>query len=248
MNYKNKIVLVTGGANGIGKSITAAYAKAGATVIMADIDKEQGEKLATIYQNQGYKVFFYPIDLQHVQHIQHMFEEVSDEHGNVQILINNAGLSKFKPFFTLTVEEWDEVLNVNLRGMVFAAQAFAKQNQGTSYGRIVNIASTRAFMSEPHSEAYAASKGGIVALTHALAISLSKEHITVNSISPGWIQTDHYEELAEQDHEQHPSLRVGRPEDIVNACLFLTDEKNDFINGENIIIDGGMTKKMIYTE
>ncbi len=103
-------------------------------------------------------------------------------------------------------------------------------------------------MSEPGSEGYAASKGGIYSLTHALALSLAEWHITVNSISPGWIQTHDYEQLRVEDHSQHPSGRVGRPEDIARMCLFLCQDENDFINGENITIDGGMTKKMIYRE
>ena len=101
-------------------------------------------------------------------------------------------------------------------------------------------------MSETGSEGYAASKGGVSALTHALALSLSKYHITVNSIAPGWVENNNYEALTCKDHEQHPSLRVGKPEDIARMCLFLCHEENDFINGENITIDGGMTKKMIY--
>ena len=103
-------------------------------------------------------------------------------------------------------------------------------------------------MSEPGSEGYAASKGGIYSLTHALASSLSEWHITVNSIAPGWIQTHDYNQLRPEDHSQHPSRRVGKPEDIARMCLFLCRDENDFINGENITIDGGMTKKMIYTE
>jgi NAD(P)-dependent dehydrogenase (short-subunit alcohol dehydrogenase family) len=248
MNYADKVVLVTGAANGIGKEIAKQYCKAGATVIMADKDEQAGKKIEQEYKEAGYRAFFYFIDLQSVEEISHMFHHIKKQYGKVDILINNAGLSKFKPLLELTVEDWDEVLHVNLRSMVFAAQKFAKQNRDTSYGRIINIASTRAFMSEPHSEAYAASKGGIIALTHALALSLSSEKITVNSISPGWIETRDYEDLRDIDHEQHPSLRVGKPEDIARACLFLSDEQNDFINGENIMVDGGMTKKMIYAE
>jgi NAD(P)-dependent dehydrogenase (short-subunit alcohol dehydrogenase family) len=101
-------------------------------------------------------------------------------------------------------------------------------------------------MSEPHSEGYAASKGGIYSLTHALALSLSKYGITVNSIAPGWIENNNYETLTDADHEQHPSQRVGKPEDIARTCLFLCQHENNFINAENIVIDGGMTKKMIY--
>ena len=103
-------------------------------------------------------------------------------------------------------------------------------------------------MSEPGSEGYAASKGGIYSLTHALALSLSEYHITVNAISPGWIQTQDYDTLREEDHLQHPSRRVGKPADIARMCVFLCNEQNDFINGENIVIDGGMTRKMIYCE
>ena len=103
-------------------------------------------------------------------------------------------------------------------------------------------------ISEQGSEGYAASKGGIYSLTHALALSLSEWNITVNSIAPGWIQTQNYDQLQPEDHSQHPSQRVGKPEDIARMCLFLCRDENDFINGENITIDGGMTKKMIYTE
>lgn len=113
-------------------------------------------------------------------------------------------------------------------------------------GSIINIASTRAFMSEPNSEAYAASKGGIIALTHALAVSFAPDHIQVNAISPGWIETGDYGQLREIDHLQHPAGRVGRPDDIARACLYLTSEGNDFITGANLVIDGGMTRKMIY--
>lgn len=113
-------------------------------------------------------------------------------------------------------------------------------------GAIINIASTRAQMSEPHTEAYSATKGGISSLTHSLAITLGEYGIRVNSISPGWIETGDYSALREIDHSQHPSGRVGKPEDIARACCFLADLENDFITGENLVIDGGMTRKMIY--
>ena len=122
------------------------------------------------------------------------------------------------------------------------------QEAPNPFGRIVNICSTRYLMSEPGSEGYAASKGGIYSLTHALALSLAQWHITVNSISPGWIETRDYEQLRPEDHAQHPSGRVGKPEDIARLCLFICQEENDFMNGENVTIDGGMTKKMIYIE
>ncbi|MHC1684732.1 MAG: SDR family NAD(P)-dependent oxidoreductase [Clostridiaceae bacterium] len=248
MNYNNKVVLVTGGASGIGKSISSRYLKLGAAVIIADIDEEAGKRLEEEFLEGGYKAFFYKIDLKNSEKIKEMFEVITSKYRKVDILINNAGIGGFTPLLDITVEQWDTVINTNLRATFIASQQFAKLNQGTKYGRIINVSSTRHLMSEPNSEAYAASKGGIVSLTHALALSLSNENITVNSISPGWIQNTNYENLTELDHKQHPSLRVGKPDDIARACLFLTDEDNDFINGENIVIDGGMTKKMIYIE
>ena len=150
----------------------------------------------------------------------------------------------------MSVEEFDRSLQINLRPAFITSRMLAihreNQQEKNPYGRIINLCSTRYLMSEPGTEAYAASKGGIYSLTHALAISLAKYHITVNSISPGWIENYHYDTLTEADHLQHPSLRVGNPDDIARMCLFLCDEKNDFINGENIVIDGGMTRKMMY--
>jgi NAD(P)-dependent dehydrogenase (short-subunit alcohol dehydrogenase family) len=144
------------------------------------------------------------------------------------------------------VEEWDNVINTNLRSTFLCSREAAKIMKLNGGGSIVNISSTRAFMSEPDSEAYAATKGGIVALTHALAASFAPYHIQVNCISPGWIETGDYEKLSESDHIQHLSGRVGKPEDIARACIYLTGDKNNFINGSNITIDGGMTRKMIY--
>ncbi|WFD09419.1 SDR family oxidoreductase [Tepidibacter hydrothermalis] len=248
MFYSDKVVLITGSANGIGKIIAKEYCKKGATVILADIDQKNGIILEKEYKNLGFDAYFYKIDLSKSQEIIDMFKFIIDKYKKIHIIINNAGISKFKSLYELTIDEWDNIINVNLRSAFITSQEFAKYNKNTHYGRIVNIASTRHIMSEPNSEAYAASKGGIVSLTHALAISLSQENITVNCISPGWIQNNNYSELTNKDHKQHPSSRVGKPEDIARTCLFLTDEKNDFINGENIIIDGGMTKKMIYID
>ncbi|WP_027937878.1 SDR family NAD(P)-dependent oxidoreductase [Anaeroarcus burkinensis] len=243
MDYTGKIVLVTGGANGIGETISRAYVQAGATVVIADIDEAKGQILA-----QEERIIFYALDLTKETAIQGLFRFLAETYRKIDILINNAGKSCFKPIETLSVEEWDEVLHLNLRASFITAQEFAKLHRQGTYGRIINIASTRYLMSEPHSEAYAASKGGLVALTHALALSLSSKELTVNAISPGWIETRSYENLTAADHGQHPAGRVGRPEDIAQACLFLSDAENSFITGQNLVIDGGMTKKMIYME
>lgn len=146
----------------------------------------------------------------------------------------------------MTLIEWDEIINTNLRSVFIFSREAAKVMKINNGGSIVNISSTRTLMSEPGSEAYAASKGGIISLTHAMAASLSDSNIRVNCISPGWIETGDYQQLRKADHDQHFSKRIGTPDDIAKACLFLTLEDNDFINGINLVVDGGMTKKMIY--
>jgi NAD(P)-dependent dehydrogenase (short-subunit alcohol dehydrogenase family) len=175
-----------------------------------------------------------------------LMNKTSERYGTLDILVNNAGISKWKSPFDITVEEWDEIINTNLRSVFLCSREAARIMREHGGGSILNIASTRAFMSEPNSEAYAASKGGIISLTHALASSFSHDHIQVNCVSPGWIETGDYDLLRKVDHNQHLSGRVGKPEDVARACLYLTCEGNDFINGTNITIDGGMTFKMIY--
>lgn len=240
--FNQKTVIVTGAANGIGKGIAQAYAAEGANVVIADIE-QAGVAFAQELQAQGYSAHFIETDVREEQSVIHLMEETLKVFGTVDILINNAGVSRFIDIFDMTMEQFDDILATNLRSVFLCAREAAKRMDG---GAIVNMTSTRAVMSEPNSEGYAASKGGIIALTHALASSLQDKNITVNSISPGWIETGDYEGLRPQDHTQHFSNRVGKPADIARACLYLTDPRNNFVNGENITIDGGMTKKMIY--
>lgn len=237
--YKDKVVFVTGAANGLGNAIAKEYAKLNAFVIAIDI-------VDTKFEENN--IDFYKTDLKSEDQIKNVFKDVVKKYGSVHVLINNGAISKFnKSIFDIELSEFDEVIAVNLRGSFICSKEFIKANKGEDYGRIINIASTRFNQNEAGWEAYGASKGGLISLTNTMAISLSKTPITVNAISPGWIKVDDYE-LSEIDKNQHPSGRVGVPKDIVNACLFLTNKDNDFINGANIIIDGGMTKKMIYID
>ncbi|MEH7237531.1 glucose 1-dehydrogenase [Bacillus sp. JJ1562] len=243
----NRVVIVTGAANGIGKGIAKAYAEIGAIVVLADMDVETGIKLSSELNEKGAEVIFIKTDVRNEQDILQLVNQTYQTYGKIDILINNAGKNLFRSPFDVTVEEWDDVINTNLRSVFLCSREAAKFMK-KSGGSIINIASTRAIMSEPHSEGYAVTKGGIVAITHALAASFSEYQITVNAISPGWIETGKYEDLREIDHEQHFSKRVGKPADIANACLYLTDPKNNFVTGINLVVDGGMTKKMIYEE
>ena len=242
-----KRIFVTGGAEGIGRSIVKAFCAAGHRVAFCDRNAEAGTRTA---QETG--ALFLEADIRNVAALEEVMQQLFDTWEDIDVIINNAGVSDFSPITDTPVEEFDRILQINLRPVFITARKLAlhRKNQEVpnKFGRIVNICSTRYLMSEPGSEGYAASKGGIYSLTHALAISLSEWHITVNAISPGWIQNCDYDSLRPIDHEQHPSRRVGKPEDIARMCLFLCQPENDFINGENIVIDGGMTRKMIYEE
>jgi NAD(P)-dependent dehydrogenase (short-subunit alcohol dehydrogenase family) len=249
MNFINKVVIVTGAAKGIGRGIAAAYAENGAIVLIADVDETAGKQTESDLKLMGADILFVNTDVRKEGDIIHLMETAKKTYGRIDVLINNAGKGLFKSLYEVSVEEWDDIIQTNLRSVFLCsreAARFMRENQ--EGGAIVNIASTRALMSEPNSEGYAATKGGIVAITHALASSLSDDKITVNAISPGWIHTGDYSQLTDIDHNQHFSKRVGKPDDIARACLYLTAKENNFVTGINLVVDGGMTKKMIYEE
>ncbi|MGC8765185.1 MAG: SDR family oxidoreductase [Brevinematia bacterium] len=249
-----KVIAITGGAQGIGKSVAIDFLKSGWYVAVIDIDSEAIEEIQEENKIYANRFLAFEGDVSREEDIKKWLDEIVKNSIHIKVLVNNAAISINKPLEELSYQEWKRVIDVNLSSVFLTAKYFSlylKKEKGC----IVNIASTRAFQSEPNTEAYSASKGGIVSLTHALAISLGPE-VRVNSISPGWIETESLKkssrrkavELRPEDHLQHPCGRVGVAEDIVSAIKFLVDEKNSFITGTNIIIDGGMTKKMIYLE
>jgi len=245
---EKRIAVITGAGRGIGKSVAETFAHENFRVVIADIHIENGEKVAHDIRSLGGEAFFHQTDVSKPAEVEHLMRLVFQKSGKIDVLINNAGLSEFCDPFEISEETWDKILGTNLKGVFFCSREAAKFMKPNGGGAIINIASTRAIMSEPNSEAYAASKGGILALTHAMAASFSKFNITVNSILPGWIETGDYSSLRQIDHSQHFSNRVGKPEDIALACLFLTAPENNFITGSQLVVDGGMTRKMIYEE
>ena len=244
--FTGKTVIVTGSGKGIGRCIAEAYADEGAQVVVADINAQWGHDAEKKIRSKGQQATFIQADISKPEPVKNLMLRTAEIYDGIHILINNAGISRWSSPYTLEVEEWDHIMNTNLRSVFLCSRSAARFMRDNGGGAIVNIASTRALMSEPHSEAYAASKGGILALTHALAASLAPDHIQVNCISPGWIETESYTDLRDTDHEQHFSQRVGKPEDIARACLYLTTPGNEFVSGINLVIDGGMTRKMIY--
>lgn len=245
-----KNIIVTGGAQGIGKIISKQLLAKGFSVSVFDIDEEALSEFRLEINSE--QIVFFQTDVSDEKSVKKSIQLLFERFGNISGLINNAAIQTDKPVIELSLEEWNRVIGTNLTGAFLCAKhaaPFLKK----SNGKIINISSTRAFQSEANTEAYSASKGGILALTHSLAVSLSPE-IKVNCISPGWIDVSGIKkkskvnqiELSEADHLQHPAGRVGKPEDIANMVLFLLNPENDFITGQNFVIDGGMTRKMIY--
>lgn len=250
----NKVALITGGAQGIGRATALAFAREGYAVSIADLHKEAGFEVIRMIRELGGKALFVRTDVASEQDVQRWIEITVEEFGGVDVLINNAGINHIGSMLDLPMEAFDRVLAVNLRGAFLCAKKAATEMKKRGGGSIVQIASTRALMSEPDTESYAASKGGLLALTHAMAISLGRYGIRVNAVSPGWIETADWQFSAdarqpvhtERDRLQHPVGRVGVPDDIAQACLYLASPKAGFITGQNLVIDGGMTVKMIY--
>lgn len=223
--FKNKVAVITGGANGIGKCIAEEFRRNGAFVYV--IDKAEGEHFTG--------------DIADWKTLEAFAESVLSQHEKIDFLINNA-LPVMKGIDECTYEEFQYALSVGVTAPFYLSKLFAPHfSEG---GSIINISSSRDRMSQPQTESYTAAKGGIAALTHALAVSLAGK-VRVNSISPGWIDTS-YTIYEGADAVQQPAGRVGNPLDIANMVMFLCSDKAGFITGENICIDGGMTRQMIY--
>ena len=224
-DFQNKVAVVTGGANGIGRCIAEEFRRNGASVSI--IDKVPGDHFVG--------------DISDKNVLETYAKEVIDRYGHIDFLINNA-LPLMKGINECSYEEFEYALAVGVTAPFYLSKLFSSYfSKGAS---IINISSTRDRMSQPQTESYTAAKGGISALTHALAVSFAGK-VRVNSISPGWIDTS-FREYIGPDAYQQPVGRVGNPLDIANAVLFLCSDNAGFITGENICIDGGMTKLMIY--
>lgn len=246
----SKNIIVTGGAQGIGKVISKHLLSRGFSVSVFEIDKEAIAEFQEEINSESIDLFV--TDISEENSVNESVLKSAEKFGNISGLVNNAAIQINKPVTNLSLEEWNHVIGTNLTG-TFLCSKHAAPFLKKSNGSIVNISSTRTFQSEPDTEAYSASKGGVLALTHSLAVSLGPE-VRVNCISPGWIDVSGIKkksrasqiELSEADHSQHPAGRVGKAEDIANMVLFLLSPENSFITGQNFVIDGGMTKKMIY--
>jgi NAD(P)-dependent dehydrogenase (short-subunit alcohol dehydrogenase family) len=249
--HKGRVAIVTGGGQGIGKAIVKKLLGDGLRVVIAEMDEEAGRETLGEYHGLGECVFMHA-DISDEAEVKAVVRETVTSFRRLDALINNAGIFINKPLAKVSLAQWNRVLAINLTG-AFLCSKYAALHLAKTRGSIVNIASTRALMSEPDTEAYSASKGGVVALTHSLALSLGPD-VRVNCISPGWIEVSGWKmrrtrsaaKLSQMDHKQHPAGRVGRPEDIASLTAYLISPEAGFITGANFIVDGGMTRKMIY--
>ncbi|HAL86930.1 MAG TPA: oxidoreductase [Deferribacteraceae bacterium] len=236
-------VLITGGAQGIGLACALYFAEKGWSVFIADINENACISASDRVRGSSFAV----TDVADEDSVRSAVEKCSGRFGRIDALINNAGIASpyADPLDKLSLEHWNRIISVNLTGAFLMTKhcvPFLRKNCGS----VINMASTRALQSEKNSESYAASKGGLLAFTHAAAVSLGPE-IRVNSISPGWINVSGWD-TTEADHAQHPAGRVGKGEDIASLAYYLASKEAGFITGQNFTADGGMTVKMIYED
>lgn len=243
----DRAILVTGAARGIGRGIAEGVLAAGGRVLAVDSDADAGAAALAAW-DAGERAAFRRADVAREAQVEAAVATALRRFGRLDGVVSNAnvGGAQTGPVAALDLAEWNRRIGINLTGAMLLAKHASPALAGRR-GAIVNIASTRARQSEPHSEAYAACKGGLVALTHALAISLGPA-TRVNAISPGWIETGDYAALRRSDHAQHPVGRVGVPGDVAALCVFLLSDAAGFVTGQEFVVDGGMTRKMIYRD
>lgn len=244
MGLEGRVAIVTGGARGIGKAIGTALAKEGVDIVVADIDLPTAEETARAIEALGVEALALRVDVADRESVQRMVEAVLKRFGRIDILVNNAGICPLRPFEEISEEEWDRVLDVNLKGAFLCSQAVVKVLRRNGWGRIINIASVAGKIGGVKVGAhYAASKGGMIALTLCLARQYAPYGITVNAIAPATVATDMIKSWPEEDKRELvasiPLGRLGQPEDVAAAVVFLASDAASFITGEVLDVNGG---------
>lgn len=244
VSLANKVVLITGGSKGIGAGMVAWFAKNAKQVIIADIDQENGMYLANQFKNTHYIEMY----VESPESVKKAIETICLKFGKIDVLINNAAISKGDSFLETSIEKWIETININLNGVFFVSQTVAKQMiENKINGKIINIASVNSFAAEKNASPYVASKGGVNQLTKSMAVDLADYGINVNAIAPGHIKTNtnkesfNAEPVASGIRKGVPVGHPGNPEDIASLAGYLASDECPFINGSTIVVDGGYT-------
>jgi len=245
MRLKNKIALITGGANGIGRATAERFAREGAKVILWDVD-EKGKEVTGQFKKEGYEVTFHKVSVTNADEVQRAVEEILKLYGRIDILINNAGITRDRTLLKMTKEEWDQVISVNLTGVFNCTQAVAPIMKAQNYGHIVSASSNVAIRGNFGQTNYVATKSAIIGMTKVWALELGRYNITVNCIAPGFITTAMTEVMPEDVKKQSladiPLGKWGKPEDIANGYLYLASDEASFVSGICLTIDGGATR------
>lgn len=247
--FAGKVAFITGGSRGIGKGITQQFAEEGAKVALIDINEGALQETAEEFKAKGYDIYTKVADVTQPEEIETAMKEVVSAFGSLDILVNNAGVIRDNLLFKMTDNDWQQVMDVHLKGSFNAARAAQKYMVDNKYGRIINISSTSALGNRGQAN-YATAKAGLQGLTKTLAIELGKFGITVNAVAPGFIETEMtketaqrigvpFEELVKASISNIPVNRSGKPADIANAVAFYADEKSSFVNGQVIYVAGG---------
>ena len=244
MELKTKVALITGAAQGIGKAVTLVLARHGADVVVADVNIEKAQETAREVEALGRAAMAVRVDVTHLEDVEKMVEAAMQRFGKIDILVNNAGIARDKLILRMTEEDWDTVLNVNLKGTFNCTKAVIKHMSKQRSGKVVNIASVVGMMGNPGQANYSASKAGVIGLTKTVAREFAARGINVNAIAPGYIQTPMTEVLPEKAKEELkrliPMERLGQPEDVAHAVLFLVSETSSYITGNILNVNGGI--------
>ncbi len=244
MDFKGKVAIVTGGGRGIGREISILLASLGAHVIVADIAEGDSPTTMEEIQNKGHSAQFFKMDVSKYEEVSSIVKDVIKQCGTVDILINNAGITRDNLMMRLKEEDWDQVLDVNLKGAFNMSKAILPSMLKARKGRIINISSVIGMMGNPGQTNYAASKAGLIGLTKAIAREVASRGITVNAVAPGYIDTEMTkaipEEVKKKLIELIPAGRLGTTRDVANGILFLCSEEADYITGQVLSINGGM--------
>lgn len=241
---RDKIAVVTGAGRGIGASIARALACEGARVVIVDIDPNQAEQLAAEIRAAGGEAFPQAADVSDAEQVKKVFDATVDKYGGVDILVNNAGITRDALLLRMKDDDWDAVLNINLKGAFLCTREAAKIMSKGRYGRIINISSVVGQMGNLGQANYCASKAGLIGLTRSNARELARRNITVNAVAPGFIVTDMTNILPDKVKEeltsQIPLGKLGQPEDVTQAVLFLASNRTGYITGQVLAVNGGM--------
>ncbi|HPX52420.1 MAG TPA: SDR family NAD(P)-dependent oxidoreductase [Candidatus Paceibacterota bacterium] len=245
MDLKDKVTIVTGAGQGIGESIAKEMFKEGAKIVVSDLNQENAEKVALEIDPSGKNAIAIKCDVSNKEEVDALINKTLEHFGGLNILVNNAGIFPYKSFLEMEESDWDKVLDINLKSVFLTSKASAKvMSEGSKIVSVSSIASLVGFEKLTH---YCASKGGVNSFVRALALELAKKKINVNAVAPGAIRTpgafDDNEDSQNQILTTIPANRIGNPEDIANAVIFLASDKSDYITGQVLVVDGGYTLK-----